>query len=169
MPQDEETRIVVELTHHSLHALRAVKGTIEAGGECMLANKAAVEAVLSAVAPGWKDGGLRAEAFIWPDTAGWRVSTDTEAMLDRTGDAMSAIAAGDLGGAGVDFAYAACGAGDGAAVTPEGTDKWVMAYSPAGSLERVSEELANLKIESDGAGPAAFAHISAVSAALRAA
>jgi TonB family protein len=167
MPQAEETRIVVELTHHSLHALRAAKGTIEAGGECMLQNKAAVEAVLSAVAPGWKDGGLRGDAFIWPDTAGWRVSTDTEAMLDRTGDAMSAIAGADLGGAGIQFAYAACGAADGGPVTPDGIDKWVMAYSPAGSLERVSEELANLKIESDGAGPAAFAHISAVSAALR--
>jgi TonB family protein len=167
MPQAEETRIVVELTHHSLHALRAVKGTIEAGGECMLQNKPAVEAVLSAVAPGWKEGGLKGDAFIWPDTAGWRVSTDTEAMLDRTGEAMSAIAGADLGGAGVQFAYAACGAADGAPVTPDGIDKWVMAYSPAGSLERVSEELANLKVESDGAGPAAFAHILAVSAALR--
>jgi TonB family protein len=167
MPQAEETRIVVELTHHSLHALRAAKGTIEAGGECMLANKAAVEAILTAVAPGWKEAGLRGDAFIWPDTAGWRVSTDTEAMLDRTGEQMSAIAGADLGGAGVQFAYAACGASDGTPVTPDGLDEWVMAYSPAGSLERVSEELANLKVESDGAGPAAFAHISAVSAALR--
>jgi len=167
MPQAEDTQIVVELTHHSLHALRAVKGTIEAGGECMVQNKPGVEALLGAVSPGWKESGLRAEAFIWPDTAGWRVSTDTEAMLDRTGEAMSAIAAGELGSPGAEFAYAACGAADGSAVTPDGIDKWVMAYSPAGSLGRVSEELANLRIESDGAGPAAFAHISAVSAALR--
>ena len=168
MPQAEDTLIVVELTHHSLHALRAAKGTVEAGGECILQNKAAVEAILGAVAPGWKEGGLKGEAFIWPDTAGWRVSTDTEAMLDRTADALSAIAAGDMRG-GSEFAYAACGAGDGAAVTEEGTEKWVMAYSPGASLERVSEALADFRIESDGAGPAAFAHILAVSAALRAA
>src|ERR1700690_104610 len=165
MPKDEETRIVVELTHHSLHALRAAGGTVEAGGGWVLENKPAVEALLGAVAPEWKTAGFRADAFIGPDAAGWRLSTDTEAMLDRTGEALSAIAASDLGGA--EFAYAACGAGDGGAVTPEGSERWVMAFSPSASLERVSEALSNLKVESDGAGPAAFAHVSAISAALR--
>src|SRR5277367_1131281 len=132
MSQDEDTRIVVELTHRSLHVLRAAKGTVEAGGECLLENKAGVEALLTLVAPGWGSGGMKAHAFIWPDTVGWRLSTDTEAMLDRTGDAMSALASADIGRGGVEFAYAACGASDGGVVTPDGLDKWVMAYSPGG-------------------------------------
>src|ERR1700691_2741748 len=92
MPKAEDIQVVVKLTHHTLHALRAVNGTIEAGGECVLENKASLEALLGAVAPSWKTEGLRAAAAVWPDGTGWHLSTDTEAMLDRTADALRAIA-----------------------------------------------------------------------------
>ena len=84
MPQDEEIQVVVQLTHRTLHALRAVNGTIEAAGECVLENKASLEALLGAVAPAWKTQGIGAAANVWPDGTGWHLSTDTEAMLDRT-------------------------------------------------------------------------------------
>lgn len=167
MPKAEDTHVIVELTHHSLHALRAVNGKIEAGGECLLENKSAVSALLASVSPdGWAEG-LVAEAFIWPDDAGWRISTDTEAMLDRTGEALIAIASRDLRNDKEPFAYAVCNADDGRPVTPEGMENWVLAFSSSDSLGRVAENLSDLKIESDGAGPAGFARIGAIAAALR--
>jgi TonB family protein len=167
MPKAEETHVIVELTHHSLHALRAVNGRIEAGGECLLENKTGVNALLASVSPdGWAQG-LVAEAFIWPDDAGWRISTDTEAMLDRTDEALVAIASKDMRNAKDPFAYATCNADDGRPVTPDGTERWVLAYSSSDSLGRVAETLSELKIESDGAGPAGFARIGAISTALR--
>jgi len=38
----EDTHVLVELTPFSLHALRAVNGVVEAGGECALENKVAL-------------------------------------------------------------------------------------------------------------------------------
>src|SRR5271166_4595012 len=56
MPKEEKTQVIVELTHHTVHALRAVNGTVEAGGECAIDNKAALDALLAAVAPSEKAG-----------------------------------------------------------------------------------------------------------------
>src|SRR5580658_383135 len=137
----EETQVFVELTQYTLHALRAVNGTVEAGGECALENKAAMEALLDAVAPSRKSGGIRAAATVWPQSVGWYLSTDTEAMLDRTGDAMRAIAAGKQKDPGAALAYSVCNAGDGGKVTPDGTEKWIMAFSPLGALEKASSGL----------------------------
>ena len=61
MPEAADTQVFLELTQYSLHALRAVNGKIEAGGECVLENKSALEALLDSVAPTRKaDGGIRA-------------------------------------------------------------------------------------------------------------
>src|ERR1019366_2842960 len=169
MPQAEDSHVIVEVTHHTLHAMRVVKGTIEAGGSCVLENKASLEAMLDSVAPTWKTEVVKASATVWPDNVAWHLSNDTEAMLDRTGEALRAIAAsiqGDDGGA---LAYAACGSAHGGAGTADGTDKWVLASSPSNSLEKVSSVLGQLKLVSDGIGPAAFPRIFAISAALRAA
>jgi len=167
MPKAEEPQVVVELTHHSIHALRAVNGTIEAGGECILENKPALEALLGAVAPAWNADGIRAWASVWPDGAGWHLSTDTEAMLDRAGEPLRAIAASLQKDPNAPLSYAVCGAGDGGAVTPDGTDKWVLACASRESLDRIEGTLSELKIESEGTVPAAFARAGAISAAVR--
>jgi TonB family protein len=169
MPKAEESHVIVELTRHTFHAMRVAGGAVEASGDCLLENKASLETVLDAVAPGWKTEVVRASAAVWPDDAAWHLSTDTEAMLDRTGDALRAIAASIQGDFSGTLAYAACGAGDGGAVTADGTDPWVMASAPADSLSRVTATLGQLKIVSDGVVPAAFPRIAAISAALRAA
>src|ERR1017187_8169913 len=90
MPKAEEIQVIVELTHHTLHALRAVNGKIEAGGECILENRPAVEALLGAVASSAKAGEVKAPSM-WPDGADWHLSTDTESLLDRAGESFRAI------------------------------------------------------------------------------
>jgi TonB family protein len=167
MPKAEEPQVVVELTHHSIHALRAVNGTIEAGGECILENKPALEALLGAVAPAWKADGIRAWASAWPEGAGWHLSTDTEAMLDRAGEPLRAIAASLQEDPDAPVSYAVCGAGDGGAVTPDGTEKWVLACASRKSVDRIEDTLSELKVESEGIAPAAFARVGAISAAVR--
>lgn len=169
MPQAEESQVVVELTHHTFHALRLARGTVEAGGGCVLENKASLEALLDSVAPSWKTGVVRASAAVWPDGAAWHLSNDTEALLDRSAEALRAIASSGQSGYAGALAYAACGAADGGALTIDGTDKWLLASMPAESLARVSTNLGQLKIVSDGTAPAAFPAISAAIAALRAA
>ena len=164
MPKAEETQVFLELTEYSLHALRVAGGTVEAGGECLLENKAGLEALLDAIAPSRKTGGLRAVAAVWPGEADWHVSTDTEAMLDRTSDAMKAIASINQKAA---FVLAACNATDGGAVSADGLDKWVLASSPRESQLRVAAVLNTLNADTDGASPSAFAAIGAVSAALK--
>jgi TonB family protein len=169
MPKAEEVQVIVELTHHTVHVLRAVNGmTIEAGGECILENKPALEALLNAVVPAWKTDGLRADS-VWPDSVAWHLSTDTEAFLDRTGTSLRTIATTIHGESRAAFAYAACDAGDGGAVTPDGTGKWILALSGRESLERVSSGVSGLKVEAGGARPAAFSRVGAVAGALRAA
>jgi len=162
----EETQVIVELTQYTVHALRAVNGTVDAGGECALENKAPAEALLDAVGPARKTGGVRAAATVWPPSMSWYLSTDTEAMLDRTGDALRAIAAGRSKDAGAALAYAACNAGDGGAVTPDGTEKWIMAFTSVGALEKVSSGLLDLKIDPVDVTPAVFPAIGAVAAAI---
>jgi len=164
MPKADETQVFLELTEYSLHALRVSGGTVEAGGECLLENKPGLEALLDAVAPSRKTGGLQAVAAVWPGEADWHVSTDTEAMLDRTGDAMKAIASTNQKAA---FVLAACNATDGGAVNPDGLDRWVLAAAPRESQLKVAAVLNTLNAETDGASPSAFAAIGAVSAALK--
>jgi TonB family protein len=163
----EETQVLVELTPFSLHALRATNGIVEAGGECALENKVAVEALLDAVAPSRKTDGIHAVATVWPPAANWYLSTDTEAMLDRTSDSFRAIAADKQKEPGAALAYAACNAGDGGTVTPEGTEKWVLAFTSLGSLEKASTGLIDLKIDPLDVTPSVFSGIGAVAAALR--
>jgi hypothetical protein len=167
MPQAEDSHVIVALTRHTFHAMRVAGDTVEAAGDCLVENKSALEGVLDAVAPAWRTEVVSASAAVWPDDAAWHLSTDTEAMLDRTGEALRAIAAAIQGDFSGTLAYAACGAGDGGAVTPEGTDPWVLASAPGDSLSRVTASLGQLKIVSDGVGPAAFPAIAAISAALR--
>jgi TonB family protein len=167
MPKADESRIYLELTQYSLHALRAVGGVVEAGGECVLENKASLDALLDAVAPDRKTAGLRAVASVWPSSTQWYVSTDTEAMLDRTEEALKAIASGKLKDPTSAFAYAVCGAADGAKVTPDGMDKWVMAFSPLESLENVSKGLMDLNVDPDDVKPAGLPGIGAIAAALK--
>jgi len=162
----EETQVIVELTQYTLHALRAAGGAVEAGGECALENKTSVEALLDAVAPARKAGGVSAAATVWPPSMSWYLSTDTEAMLDRTGDAMRAIAAGRSKDPAAALAYAACNAGDGGAVTPDGTDKWIMAFTTVGALEKASTGLLDLKVDPQDVTPAVFPAIGAVAAAI---
>jgi TonB family protein len=164
MPKADETQVFLELTEYSLHALRVSGGTVEAGGECLLENKPGLEALLDAVAPSRKTGGLQAVAAVWPGEADWHVSTDTEAMLDRTSDALKAIAAADQKAA---FVLAACNATDGGAVNPDGLDKWVLAAAPREAQLKVAAVLNALNADTDGASPSAFAAIGAVSAALK--
>ncbi len=163
----EDTQVLVELTQYSLHALRAVNGTVEAGGECALENKVALEALLDTVAPSRKTDGIKAAATVWPASVSWYLSTDTEAMLDRTGDALRAIAAGKQKDPKAALAYAACNAGDGGAVTPEGTDKWVLAFCALAGLEKASMGLLDLKVDPVDVTPTAFSGIGAIAAALR--
>jgi len=167
MPKAHEIQVIVELTHHTLHALRAVNGTIEAGGECILENKVALEALIGAVVPGWKTEGVRADC-VWPDAIAWRLSTDTEAFLDRTSDSLRAIAAATRGSSRAPFAYAVCNAGDGGAITPNGTERWILASATRESLEQVSGSLPGSKVESRGARPSAFARVGAIAGVLRA-
>ena len=168
MAKPEEVQVIVHLTVHSLQALRAVNGKIEAGGECVLENKASLEALLGSVAPAWKTEGIKGAASVWPDGARWHLSTDTEAMLDRSPESLRAIASAAQKDPRAGMAYAACNAGDGAAVTADGMDKWIVAGAPADLLAKISGRLSELKIESDGVGPAAFAMAAGISAGLRA-
>ena len=168
MAKPEEIQVIVNLTVHTLQALRAVNGKIEAGGECALENKPSLEALLGAVAPAWKTEGIKGAAAVWPDGARWHLSTDTEAMLDRSADSLRAIASAAQKDPRSALAYAACNAGDGGAVTPDGMDKWVVAAVPADALAKISARLSELKVESDGAAPAAFPLAAAVAATLRA-
>jgi TonB family protein len=163
----EETQVFVELTQYSLHALRAVNGTVEAGGECALENKAGLETLLDAVAPSRKADGTKAVATIWPSSVSWYLSTDTEAMLDRTDDSLRAIAAGKQKDPRAALAYAACNAGDGGKVTPEGSENWILAFSSVTALEKASTSLLDLKVDPVDVTPSAFSGIGAVSAALR--
>src|ERR1017187_4852031 len=95
MAKADEIQVIVEWTHYTLHALRAVNGTIEAGGECVLENRTAFEALIGAVAPSWTTEGIKA-ASVWPDAVDWRLSTDAEANLNRTEASLNAIAAAAL-------------------------------------------------------------------------
>ena len=162
----EETEVIVELNHHALHALQAVGATIVAGGECILENKPALEALLGAVAPPGKAGGVKA-ASVWPDGVDWHLSTDTEALLDRAPESLRAIAGSTQGDVKFPFSYAACNAGDGGPIDPEGMEKWILAFTSRESIERLSGSLAGLGLEPGGAGPAAFARVGAISGALR--
>src|SRR5665213_3597113 len=163
----EVTQVFVELTQYTLHALRAVNGKVEVGGECALENKAAIEALLDAVAPSRKTEGIRAAATVWPASTLGYLSTDTEAMLDRTADALRAIAVGRQKDPGAALAYSACNAGDGGKVTADGVDKWLMAFTSLGSLEKASSGLLDLKVDPVDVTPSAFSGIGAITAALR--
>ena len=168
MPKAEETQIAVEVTQHTVRAVRAVGGTVEAGGECALENKPALEALLDAVAPARKTEGFSAAALVWPGMSNWHLSTDTEALLDRSDESLRSIAAGLQRDPKAPIAYAACNAGDGGRVTPDGTERWLLAASSRESMERSKATLADLKVVADGTSVSAFATIGAVSRALRA-
>jgi TonB family protein len=163
----EETQVLIELTQYSLHAVRAANGTVEAGGECALENKAALEALLDAVAPARKTDGIQAVATVWPPTMTWYLSTDTEAMLDRTEDALRAIASGRQKDPRAALAYASCSAGDGGKVTPDGMDKWLLVFSSVDALEKASTGLLELKVDPVDVTPSAFSGVGAISSALR--
>jgi TonB family protein len=167
MPKAEESQVIVEFTQHSLHALRAVNGAVEAGGECALENKPALEALLNSVAADRKTSGIKATASVWPGLANWHVSTDTEAMLDRSDEALRAIAAGLQKDPRSPLAYAVCNAGDGGKVTLDGTETWILAFTSRESMQGASSALSEHKVGADGAAPAAFAGIGAVSRSLR--
>lgn len=162
----EDNKVFVTLTHRTLHAVRVEAGRVVAGGECLLESKPAVEALLTAVEPSWKSEVARASASLWPDKTAWHLASDTEAMLDRTPEALRAIAVSSQGGSKGEMAYAACGAGDGVAVSSDGMDKWVLASAPADDLATISVALDELKVVSDGAGPAAFSALDAITSAL---
>jgi TonB family protein len=167
MPKAEDTQVILALTQFSLHALRAESGTVVAGGECALENKAALDALLDKIAPTRSEDGIKAAACVWPTPVSWYVSTDTEALLDRTADALRAIAFGKQSDQRVALAYAACNAGDGGTMTENGADKWVMAFSTLAALERASTGLLELKVDPKAVTPAMFASVGAVGRALR--
>ena len=160
MPKAEEVQVIVELTHHTLHTLRAVNGTIEAGGECVIENKAALEALIGAVTPGGSADGLEATC-VWPDGVDWHLSNDTEALLDRTDEAQRAVAAAANSGSRHAYAFAACSAANGGPISPDGTEKWLLAHCTCESLGRVAGGIPGTKLEAAGEGPAAFARIAA--------
>lgn len=164
MPTADENKVILEISEYSLHALRVSNGVVEAGGECLLENKAAVEALLDAVAPARKTEGLPVTVGVWPGQAGWHVSTSTEAMLDRTPDAIRAIALADQK---EPILFAVCNANDGGAVVPEGLDKWVLAHSPQEAQMKVGLVLKSLNADAEGATPAALASLGAVTAAIK--
>jgi TonB family protein len=163
----EDTHVLLELTPFSLHALRAVNGVVEAGGECALENKVAMDALLDAVAPDRKANGIQAVATVWPAPLTWYLATDTEAMLDRTDESFRAIAAAKQKDPKAALAYAACNAADGGTVTTEGMDKWLLAFCPLANLEKASTGLLDLKVDPINVTPAGFSGIGAVAAALR--
>ena len=167
MAEADDTQVFLELTAFSLHALRAVNGKIEAGGECVLENKPALEALLDAVAPKRAAEGIRAGTSVWPASVQWYLSTDTEAMLDRTPDSMRAIAMAKQRDPRAAMAYACCNATDGDEVTADGMDKWVMAFAPLDSLEAVSKGLVDLKVDPDDVKPAGLTGLGAVGSAIR--
>ncbi len=166
MAKAEETLVIAELTHLSLHALRAVNGTIEAGGECVVENKQSVEALLAAVAPAERPDAFRV-ASIWPNDADWHLATETEAFLDRSGDSLLTVAAASRGGQRDPFAYAACNADDGRPVSSEGNGKWVLASSSRDSLDEVAASLAGHRVDWGRASPAALARVGAIADTLR--
>src|SRR5208283_1346159 len=168
MAKAEEIQVIVELTHHTLHALRAVNGAAEAGGECALDNGPALEALLGAVAPSGKEDGIEVGS-VWPDGAAWHLSSETEAVLDRAPEALRAIAGATQGASKYPFCYAACGADDGGAITPEGTAKWILAHCPREALARACAGAERCRVPAGGAAPAAFARAGAIARALRAA
>ena len=164
MPKAEEIQVFLELTEYSLHALRAVNGVVEAGGECLVENKAALEALLDAVAPSRKAEGLKAAAAVWPNETDWHLSTETEAMLDRTGEALRTIAAADQKDP---FVYAVCNATNGGKVDPDGLDNWVLAHSPREAQLKIATSLKAVDADAEDASPAAFAAIGAVASVLK--
>ncbi len=164
MPTSDENKVILEISEYSLHALRVSKGVVEAGGECLLENKPAVEALLDAVAPARKTEGLPVTVGVWPGQAGWHVSTSTEAMLDRTPDAIRAIALADQK---EPILFAVCNANDGGAVLPDGLDKWVLAHSPQEAQMKVGLVLKDLNADAEGATPAALASLGSVTAAIK--
>jgi len=168
MPKVEETQIVVELTQHTVRALRAANGTVEAGGECALEDKPALEALLDAVAPARKTEGFSAAALLWPGASSWHLSTDTEALLDRSDESFRSVASGLQTDPRAPIAYATCNAGDGGKVTPDGTERWLLTASSRESMERSRKAFTDLKVVADGICVSAFATVGAVSKALRA-
>ena len=85
-------------------------------------------------------------------------------MLDRTGDALRAIASADQKDP---LLYAACNATDGGKVLPDGLDKWVLAHSPQAAQMKVGSVMKDLDADADGASPAAFASLGTITAALK--
>jgi hypothetical protein len=162
MPKAEESKVYLELTQYSLHAVRASGGVIQAGGECVLENKTSLEALLDSIAPDRKTDGLQAIAAVWPASTQWYVSTDTEAMLDRTDESLKAIAFGKQSDPSIPLAYSVCGAAAGEKVTSDGMDKWVMAFSPLPSLEEVSKGLMDLNVDPEDVKPAGLPGIGAI-------
>ncbi len=132
MPTSNPKQYYVELTRHSLHAVRATGPAIEFCRECPLDQKPAVEELLAA----WSNSTpVQAVVALAPLQSHWHLSAGNEASRHRTDAALRAFAGNLPHGLEGPFELLSCHAEDGSAVTPVGNARWLINLAPTSSLE----------------------------------
>lgn len=164
MPTPNEKQYYVELTRHSLHAVRATGPAIEFCRECPLDQKAAVEELLAA----WGSGTpVRAVVALTPLQSHWHLSVGNEASRHRTDAALRTFAANLPHGFEGPLELLSCHAEDGSAVTPVGNARWLINAAPTATLETATAAVRERLIEPRRVESAILTRLAAAATAVR--
>lgn len=164
MPTSNQKQYYVELTRHSLHAVRATGPAIEFCRECPLDQKPAVEELLAA----WGNGApVHAVVALSPLQSHWHLSAGNEASRHRTDAALRTFAGNLSHGLEGPFELLSCHAEDGSAVTPVGNARWLVNLAPTSSLEAAAEAVRDRQIEPVRVESGILSRIAAAATAVR--
>ena len=164
MPTPNEKQYYVELTRHSLHAVRATGPAIEFCRECPLDQKPAVEELLSS----WSNGSpVRAIVAVAPQPSHWHLSAGNEASRHRSDAALRAFAANLPHNLEGPLELLSCHAEDGSPVTPVGNARWLLNLAPSSSLEAAALVARERQIEPTRLESATLSRLAAATTAIR--
>ncbi len=164
MPTSNPKQYYVELTRHSLHAVRATGPAIEFCRECPLDQKPAVEELLAA----WGNGSpIQAVVAFAPLQSHWHLSAGNEASRHRTDAALRTFAGNLPHGLEGPFELLSCHAEDGSALTPVGNARWLINLAPTSSLEAATAGVRERQIEPTRIESGILSRIAAAATAVR--
>ena len=164
MPTSNEKQYYVELTRHTLHAVRAAGPAIEFYRECALDQKAAVEELLAA----WGNGTpVRAIAALTPLQSHWHLSAGNEASRHRTDAALRAFGGGLPHGFDGVLELLSCHAEDGSPVTPVGNARWLINLAPVDVLDAAVSAARERGIEAIRVESSILTRVAAAATAIR--
>ena len=164
MPTSNPKQYYVELTRHSLHAVRATGPAIEFCRECPLDQKPAVEELLAALSNG---APIHAVVALAPLQSHWHLSVGNEASRHRTDAALRTFAGNLPHGLEGPFELLSCHAEDGSTVTPVGNARWLINLAPTSSLEAATEAVRDRQIEPVRIESGILSRIAAAATAVR--